>query len=176
MMMAPQDRAKIYNIITRESTRRFGAEFSNAGDEKRWIEAEISRYAQTIPFMHGATLDNFLDYCVHQADTEFQQREDELNEGVHVTPHEFLQAALDFDSVGNNIHSKDTKLAKLQRSGRVPPIPLGRIYGDKLNYLIPGTDSLPHSEFSVQGFKTPYNAASTVCTFRAPISSDLPLL
>ena len=160
--MDPLNRAEVYEKITEAMMDRF--EDNYGSDSERWLEAEIARYAQAkdIPFMRGATVDDYNEYIWQQANAKSRRREEERNVGLGVSPQEFFEAALDFDPVGKGMHSRDTLLAKLQRSGRVPPIPLGKIYGDKLYYLIPGADSLPRSVFNVEGgFRPNYNVAQT---------------
>lgn len=149
-MANPQNREDAFSLIEKKE-RETNHDYvtNNMAAHFQWIQEQINGYARTFPFMRGATTKDYFDYLGKLLEEEINEEERQLHEISQTTSLQFWKTAYDFDPLGNGTLASEADLTKLLSSERLPPIELGKVYGNTTLWLCPGPNSLPLSEIKI---------------------------
>lgn len=144
---SPLNRAAVFSLIDRKDSE-INDPFGNDGAHQKWVQQEIDRYAQGLPFMRGVTPRHYYEYLDQKIDAEIEEEEHELTMISQTTPQQFWKAAYDFDPMRTGQPATKSELTRLLSSERLKPVLLGRLYDNLVLWLIPGPNALPQSKIN----------------------------
>ncbi|KAL8733562.1 MAG: hypothetical protein Q9166_001970 [cf. Caloplaca sp. 2 TL-2023] len=139
----------------REDSRKTGIMDGAFFKHWNWVQKQIEEAKKQYPFMQNTTADEYMDYHSNRFRHEFVS----IDTQPVPTNEQFWKAAYDYDPLGSSPSAVANDLQRMIASGRLQPLPLGKVYGQTLLKLIPTIGALPAA--SIPGLKTPYNLAAT---------------
>ena len=158
-MGSPQTRDEVFDLIKTEY-KKLGGTMGDLFEVGDHVEKEFERYAG-LPFMQGITELDWWDWL--HAPMEEEERMMKLaqkqadDRALQSTPEAFFKAAYAFNP---SEPARETELVKLVVTDMLRAIPLGKVYGDQMLYLVPRKNCLKPSKIAVP-YLTPFPVAAT---------------
>ncbi|CAF9940954.1 MAG: hypothetical protein HETSPECPRED_002694 [Heterodermia speciosa] len=145
----PQTREEVFRLIETEYDKIDVWADSFVAVEA--IDKEFERYAG-LPFMQGITASDWwtwlcAPHAVDRIDPVKKQADDRA---LQTTPQAFFEAAYAFNPSEPEQPARETELVKLTVTDLLRAIPLGKVYGDQMLYLVPRKNCLKPSNIAVQ--------------------------
>jgi len=99
-MANPQTRQEIFSMMRKKDREtNYDYDTRNMAARLNWVQEEDNKYARTLPFMRGATTDDYFDYLYKLVEKDIDEEEHQLHEISQTTPPEFWKAVSNFRSI-----------------------------------------------------------------------------